>query len=294
MNPINLAFQFADSFAFIVLSAIGLAVIFGMMGVINLAHGEFVMLGAYATTLTYNAGAPLIAAMGVGVLVTAAFGVVVERTVVRHLYDRLLDSMVATWAIGLILTQGVRIVFGNSLAQVGTPFGSVTYGAFSYSAYRVLLAGVAVILLASMYVVFTRTAFGVRARATIQDPDTARALGVDTDRMYTMTFGIGSGLAGLAGALYAPTMTMVPSMGSAFLVESFIAVVTGGATVLLGTILAGGMLGAIDALFTNLYGTFSGQIAMLLAAVLFLRFLPEGLSGAVETMRKKLARDRYD
>jgi branched-chain amino acid transport system permease protein len=291
VNGINLAFQFLDSFAFIVLAAIGLAVIFGMMGVINLAHGEFIMIGAYGTTLAYNAGIPLLASMAVGVLVTAVVGLLLERTIVKRLYERPLDSMVATWALGLAITQGVRIVFGNSLSGIGMPFGAIQYGQFSYSTYRVLLAGVALAVLLGAYLVFTRTEFGIRARATIQDADTARTMGIDTDRMYTSTFVIGSALAGLTGALYAPTMSIVPGMGSLFLVESFVAVVTGGASVLVGTTLAGGLLGSVDALFTNLYGTFIGQVALLLVAIVILRFLPAGLSGVVDDLRDRMERD---
>ncbi|GGL39349.1 branched-chain amino acid ABC transporter permease [Halarchaeum grantii] len=306
MNPLNLLFQFADNFAFVVLSAVGLAVIFGMMGVINLGHGEFIMIGAYGTTLASNAGAPLPVAMISGIVLAAILGFVVERvvvsgaainwvseralgkSVVEPLYGRLLDSMVATWAIGLVLTQGMRILFGNSIAQVATPLGNVAYGAFSYSTYRILLAAVAVLVLGAMYVVFTRTEFGIRARATIQDADTARSLGVDTDRMYTTTFVIGSALAGLTGALYAPTLTVVPGMGSSFLVEAFVAVVIGGPSVLLGTTLSGGLLGAIDAAFTNLFGTFAGQIAMLVAAVVAIRLLSGGLTGLVEDVRNRM------
>jgi branched-chain amino acid transport system permease protein len=290
VNGVNLAFQFLDSFGFIVLAAIGLAIIFGMMGVINLAHGEFIMIGAFGTTLSANAGAPLPVAMAVGVLATAVLGLVVERTIVNRLYGRLLDSMVATWALGLVLTQGVRIVFGNSLPQVEAPLGSIRYGALSYSAYRVALAGVAVALLCVIYVVFTRTEFGVRARATIQDADTARAMGVDTDRMYTTTFVIGSALAGLTGALYAPSLTVVPGMGSSFLVEAFVAVVVGGPSVLLGTSLSGGLLGGINAAFTGVYGTFFGQIAMLLTAVVAIRLFPDGLTTLLEDVRDRLSR----
>ncbi len=306
MNPLNLLFQFADSFAFIVLSAVGLAVIFGMMGVINLGHGEFIMIGAYGTALTSNAGLPLPAAMAVGVVLTALLGFVVERgvvsgawlnwlsghafgrEVVEPLYDRLLDSMVATWAIALILTQGIRIVFGNSIAQISTPLGNIEYGAFSYSTYRVSLAFVAIAVLVGLYLVFTRTSFGIRARATIQDADTARSLGVDTDRMYMTTFVIGSALAGLTGALYAPTLTVVPGMGSSFLVEAFVAVVVGGPSVLLGTTLSGGVLGAISAFFTNLYSLFFGRIALLVAAILIIRFLSDGLTGVVEGLRDRM------
>ena len=285
--PVVQLLQVADNFAFITLAAIGLTVIFGMMGVINLAHGEFIMMGAYITTLAVNvASLPLPAAMALGALGTAAFGAVVERTVVRRLYGRLLDSMIVTFGLGLILTQGTRIVFGNSLQSIGTPLGNVP--GYTYSAYRVTLLFVAAGVIGAAYLVFTRTEFGVRARATIQDAETARAMGVDTDRMYTVTFAIGSGLAGLAGALYAPSATIVPGMGQAFLVESFVAVVTGGSTVLLGTTLAGGVLGTIDAVFSNLYGNFFGQIGLLLTAVVVIRLLPDGLTGLAHSIRDML------
>lgn len=285
--PVVQLLQIADSFAFITLAAIGLTVIFGMMGVINLAHGEFIMMGAYITTLSVNvASLPLPVAMLLGALGTAAFGAVIERTVVRRLYGRLLDSMIVTFGLGLVLTQGTRIIFGNSLQSIGTPFGQVP--GYTYSGYRVLLLFAALAVLGVAYLVFTRTEFGVRARATIQDPETARAMGVDTDRMYTVTFAIGSGLAGLTGALYAPSATIVPGMGQSFLVESFVAVVTGGPTVLLGTTLAGGLLGTIDATFSNLYGNFFGQIALLLTAIIVIRMLPDGLTGLAYRIRDKL------
>ncbi|GGO00676.1 MULTISPECIES: urea ABC transporter, permease protein UrtB [Haloarcula] len=306
VNGLNLLFQFLDSFAFIVLAAAGLAIIFGIMGVINLAHGEFIMVGAYATTLAnIRAGLPLPAAMLVGVLVTAGFGLVVERVVIsgtvpnalsqrflgrkviEPLYDRLADSMVATWGLSLIMVQGVRITLGNSLDQIGTPLGNIAYSGFSYSTYRVMLAAVALGVLALTYYVFTRTEYGMRARATIQDEDTARALGVDTERTYMTTFAIGSGLAGLTGALYAPTITMVPGLGSSFLVEAFVAVVVGGPSVVLGTTLAGGLLGAINATVSNVLGTFFGRIALLVTAIVMIRFLPDGITGFVETLRER-------
>ena len=285
--PVVQLLQMADSIAFIILAAIGLTIIFGMMGVINLAHGEFIMMGAYITTLSVNVvGLPLPVAMVLGALGTAAFGAIIERTIVRRLYGRLLDSMIVTFGLGLILTQGTRIIFGNSLQSIGTPFGEVP--GYTYSAYRVLLLFAAIAVLGGAYLVFTRTEFGIQARATIQDAETARAMGVDTDRMYTVTFAIGSGLAGLTGALYAPSATIVPGMGQSFLVESFVTVVTGGSTVLLGTTLAGGVLGTIDAIFSNLYGNFIGQIALLLTAIIVIRLLPDGLTGLAHTVRDKL------
>ncbi|SDM94820.1 branched-chain amino acid transport system permease protein [Halogranum gelatinilyticum] len=287
VNGLNLLFQFLDSFAFIVLAAAGLAIVFGIMGVINLAHGEFIMVGAYGTTLSYNAGLPLPVAMLAGVAVTTVFGVLVERTIIKRLYDRLADSMVATWGLSLIMVQAARIVFGNSLQQIGTPLGSIAYGDFSYSAYRILLSGVSVVVLAVVYYIFTRTDYGMRARATIQNETMARSLGVDTERTYMTTFALGSALAGLTGALYAPTVTMVPSLGGTFLVEAFVAVVVGGPSVVLGTTLAGGFLGFINALVSNLVGTFLGRIALLVTAIVMIRFLPEGITGFVQRVRDR-------
>lgn len=285
---INVAFQFLDSFAFIVLATVGLAIIFGMMGIINLAHGEFILVGAYATTLSFQAGLPLPLAMVVGVVATTIFGIILERTIIHRLYGRLLDSMVVTFGISLVVIQLTRIIFGTSLSQIGTPFGGVSYGGFSYSAYRgVFLPIMAIVSLVALYVLFTRTEYGVRARATIQDEETARAMGVDTDRMYLSTFAIGSALAGLTGALYAPTITMTPELGAGFLVEAFVAVVVGGPSVLLGTPLAGGFLGIIDAVFTYGWGTFIGQVALLTAAIFAIRLLPDGITGLIETIQEK-------
>ena len=289
--PVPQLLQMADSIAYIALAAIGLTIIFGMMGVINLAHGEFIMMGAYITTLSVNVvGLPLPVAMALGAIGTAAFGAIIERTLVRRLYGRLLDSMIVTFGLGLILTQSARIIFGNSLKSIGTPFGQVP--GYTYSGYRVLMLFAAIAVLGAVYLVFTRTEFGVRARATIQDPETARAMGVDTDRMYTTTFAIGSGLAGLTGALYAPSATIVPGMGQSFLVESFVTVVTGGSSVLLGTALAGSILGTINAIFSNFYGNFIGQIALLITAIIVIRLLPDGLTGLAHTIRDKLSEEQ--
>jgi branched-chain amino acid transport system permease protein len=306
VNGINLALQFLDSFAFIVLAAAGLAIIFGIMGVINLAHGEFILIGAYTTTLAVTQlGLPLVVAMVVGGVVTGIFGVITERViisgawpnwvsqrtlgrdVIQPLYDRLADSMVATFGLSLILTQGARIRFGNSIDQIATPFGAISYGSFSYSTYRIVLAGVSIGLLVATYYLFTRTDFGMRARATIQDKETAQAMGVNTDRMYMLTFGIGSALAGLTGALFAPVISMQPTLGDQFLVEAFVAVVVGGPSVVIGTALSGGVLGAILAVFSNLYGTFIGRIALLVAALIALRFLPDGITGFIEQVQKR-------
>lgn len=272
-------YQFADAFAFLVLAACGLAVIFGMMGVINLAHGEFIMCGAYVTVMASRAGLPLPLAILAGAVVAGIIGMVIERIVVRPLYHRPLDTIVATWGISLIATQGTLILLGSSMPGIGTPFGSIVIGNYSYSTYRLVLIGAAIAVLVGLYIMFNATRFGVIARATIQVPHMANALGVNTGRVYGLTFGLGAALAGLTGGLYAPTMTLVPTMGSTFLMEAFVTVVVGGADVFLGTAPAAAVLGVVKALLTSWYGQLFGQIGLLVAVIIVIRILPKGISG---------------
>jgi branched-chain amino acid transport system permease protein len=279
-------YQFGDAFAFLVISCAGLAVIFGMMGVINLAHGEFIMCGAYVTAATARAGVPLPLAMLCGALAAAILGMVLERTIMRHLYHRPLDSIIATWGVSLIATQGVLILLGPTMQGIGTPLGGMAVGDRSYSIYRLVLFAAAIGLLASLYVLFYRTRFGVIARATIQKPAMAKALGVDTRRVYGLTFGLGAGLAGLAGGLYAPTMTMVPTMGATFIVESFVTVVVGGADIFVGAAPAAAILALIKAALTAWYGQLFGQIGLLIAVIVVIRIMPGGLSALVKRWQK--------
>lgn len=285
MDIFNLIFsflyQFGDAFAFLVLSACGLAVIFGMMGVINLAHGEFIMCGAYVSTSAVHAGLPLPLAIIAGTVAAGIAGMIVELVVIRPLYQRPLDTIVATWGISMIVTQGTLIVLGPSMQGVGTPFGSFTMGGYSYSIYRVILMIAAIGTLALLWLMFTRTRFGLLSRATIQVPHVAEAMGVNTNLIYSLTFGLGAALAGLAGGLYAPTMTLVPTMGASFMVEAFVTVVVGGADIFLGTAPAAAILGIIKAALTGWQGQLAGQIGLLIAVIIVIRILPRGISGKI-------------
>ncbi len=283
----NALYQFQVSFSFLLLSAIGLAVIFGMMGVINLAHGEFMMLGAYITTIAGAQGVPLALAILLGALGVGLFGAIVEILVVRRLYGRLLDSVAATWAVGLILSQGMLILTGPSMQGISSPFGSFSVGPTSYSTYRVVLGGISLVLLASLYVLFMKTRYGLRARATIQNPAIAQALGVDTARMYTLTFALGSALAGLAGGLFAPTATIVPFFGTNYIVEAFVTVIVGGANALVGTPIAAALLGAINAALGTEFGLYIGRVGLLLTTILIIRVLPDGISGLIDRWRMR-------
>jgi branched-chain amino acid transport system permease protein len=265
----------------LVLCACGLAVIFGMMGVINLAHGEFIMCGAYVTVTAAKTGLPLPLAILCGALAAGMVGILLERLVIRHLYDRPLDTIVATWGISLIASQGTLILLGPSLADISTPLGSIAIGDLSYSVYRFALMGTAAAILVALYLLFNFTRFGVLARATVQVPHMAETLGVDTRTIYSVTFGIGAALAGATGGLYAPTMTLVPTMGSQFIMEAFVTVVVGGGDVFLGTAPAGLTLGLVKAIMTTWQGQLAGQIGLLVAVIIVIRVLPRGISGLI-------------
>ena len=278
---VGFLYQFGDASAFLVLCASGLAIIFGMMGVINLAHGEFIMAGAYTTVTVAKLGAPLPLAIICGALFAGFIGILLERFVIRHLYGRPLDTIVATWGVSLIASQGTLILLGPSLADISTPLGSVQIGSLSYSVYRFVLMATAAAILIGLYLVFNFTRFGVLARATIQVPNMAEALGVNTRLIYSITFGIGAALAGATGGLYAPTMTLVPTMGSQFITEAFVTVVTGGSDVFLGTAPAGVILGFIRSVMTTWQGQLAGQIGLLIAVIIVIRVLPRGVSGLI-------------
>ncbi|HZH08273.1 MAG TPA: branched-chain amino acid ABC transporter permease [Lautropia sp.] len=275
----SIAFQFADVFAFLILSAAGLAIIFGMMGIINMAHGEFITCGIYVTVIGVQNGLPLPVAQACGALSAGLIGVVLERTIIHRLYDRPLDSILATWGISLIVTQGMLVTLGSSWPGIGTPAGSFEVSPYTFSTYRVVLFVAAVVVMIGIYLLFMRTSFGTLARATMQNARMARALGVRTPRIYAMSFGIGAALAGLCGALYAPTMTLIPTMGVTFIVEAFVTVVVGGSNVLLGTVPAAAALSVIRSALNAWQGQIVGQIGMLIAVILVIRVLPEGVSG---------------
>jgi branched-chain amino acid transport system permease protein len=279
-------YQFGDAFAFLVIASMGLAVIFGMMGVINLAHGEFIMCGAYVTATLAQKGLPLPLAILGGALAAGLIGMLIEITIIRRLYDRPLDSIVATWGLSMIATQGTLILLGSTMQGIGTPLGSFAVGGYSYSVYRLVLMAVSVGLLLGLYLLFYHTRYGVLARATIQLPRMARATGVDTGRVYTLTFGLGAALAGLAGGLYAPTMTLVPTMGSTFIVESFVTVVIGGGDIFLGAAPAAAILAVIRSAMTAWQGQLFGQIGLLVTVIIVIRLMPGGLSGWLLKRRK--------
>jgi len=275
----NLAISLLTTVSILVVISIGLAVVFGMMGVINLAHGEFLMLGAFFTLSGQRAGlniwlAMLVAALGVGVV-----GLAVERLLVQFLYGRLAATMLATWGLSLILVQTVVLIYGPTTQGIPTPLGSMKIGGYSVSEYNLVLIAAAISLLGLVYWVFTRTRYGTMARAVTQLPNMAASLGINAKGVNMLTFGFGAMLAGAGGALLAPVAGVVPGMGQAYVGRAFMTVIVGGPGVLTGTASSAGLLGSVDSIVSNLTTSFLGTAALLVVAIVLLRVLPTGISG---------------
>lgn len=279
---LNLLTVIISGFGSLVIVALGLGIIFGMMNIINLAHGEFMMVGAYTTAIAHTQGVPLVVCMLFGGVTAGVLGVIVERVVLQHLYDRQADSMVATWGLSLVLTQSALVIFGPTFANIPTPFGSIAYGSYSASAYQLVLGVVAVLMLVTLYALFYYTEYGLKARATMQDKETAQSLGVNTRRIYMITFFIGSVATGIAGAVFAPIISIVPTLGQAFIIDAFVTVIVGGANILVGVASGGASLSVINGAASQGFGSLVGRVALLVTAVIVIRIYPNGLSDYIE------------
>lgn len=287
------------SFASILfMAAIGLAVIFGLMGVINLAQGEFIMLGAYVTWLVQEAlrqTAPallewyLIIAVPIVFVVTGAIGVVLETILLRHLYRRPLMSLLATWAVSLFLINLVRVTFGTQNLQFVTPFyitgGVPVIGDFIFTWNRMFAIAFAAVTLILTWALMRMTPLGLNIRAVTQNRTMAGCIGIAVRRVDRLAFGLGSGLAGLAGLALAPIYSVNPQMGQNFIIDSFMVVVLGGVGTIAGTIVAALGIGQINVLIEPVWGAVAAKVIVLLMIIGFLQWRPEGLF-AVKGRRK--------
>ncbi|MCY4621589.1 MAG: branched-chain amino acid ABC transporter permease [bacterium] len=275
----NLGFDLASTISILALVSLGLAVIFGMRGVINLAHGEFIMLGAFATLTGVRSGLNTWLAMAAAAAVVGVFGIVVERLIIRHLYGRLADTMLATWGLSLIMVQAVQNRYGSVTEGIPVPVGNFTVGEFSMSKYNFVLISAAAVGVLATYTIMRRTRYGLLARAATQSETMAEGLGVNTSGVNMWTFGLGSALTGAAGALLAPVVGVIPTMGQTFVARAFMTVIVGGPSFVAGTVSASGLLGFIENVGTNWFTPVIGQAMLLMAAIVILRFLPQGLTG---------------
>jgi branched-chain amino acid transport system permease protein len=277
-----LFFQFFNNVSYLLLAAIGLTIILGMMDIINLAHGEFMMVGAYIATISYHKGIPFLISILLSFLGTGLLGVLFERFILKYFYNKKLNAMVLTFGLSLILSQGALIIFGPSMDPISIPFGSFKLGEYSYSIYRIVLIIASFLILYILWFLFNRTKTGVYARATMQSEETAMALGVNTPNIYMLTFAIGSGLAGVSGALFAPIMAIIPTMGTQLMPSAFITVVVGGALdPIFGVIGSSILLSFFQTPIGRIFGAYLGRVVLLASALLIIRFFPDGVSGYI-------------
>ena len=275
-----LAIQVLYAIASLALISVGLAIIFGMMRVINLAHGEFLMLGGYAAIVATGQGISIwIAMLVVAPVVVGIIGVVVERTIIRFLYGRMIDTMLATWGLSLFLVGLTTAIFGNTTVGISAPLGSFQIGAYRTSSYTLFVIAVAAAVMAGIYAVLRFTRLGLIARGTMQNADMAAALGVKPARVYAITFGIGAALSGLAGGVLAPVSGVFPTIGVAYVAKSFITVIGGGAAMVAGTVSASALFGTINQIATYATTPVFGEVALLAAAIVLIRVLPQGITG---------------
>ena len=273
----------------LLLAAIGLAITFGTMGVINMAHGEMVMLGAYTTFYVQHIirtscphlfDASILIALPLAFIVAGAVGIAIERGVIRFLYGRPLDTLLATWGISLMLQQAVRSIFGSSNREVGAPSwmsGFFTAGNLQITYGRLWIIVFSLIVFVSLLVVLRKTSLGLHMRAVTQNRPMAAAMGIRTPRVDALTFGLGSGIAGLAGVALSQIDNVSPNLGQGYIIDSFMVVVFGGVGNLFGTLLGALTLGIVNKFLEPYAGAVLGKIAVLVFIILFIQRRPRGL-----------------
>lgn len=273
--------------AIYVLLAVGLSLIFGMLTVVNFAHGAFFMLGAYVGVLAAEQTGSFWAALVLAPLAVAVVGMVCERWLIRPLYGRGIDyPLLLTFGLAYIMVEGVRIVFGKSGLPFDTPEilqGAVSLGFADFPTYRLFVIAVVAALLLGLWLLIERTSFGLIVRAGARDPVIVRVLGIDVSRVWLLVFGMGTGIAALAGVLSAPLQGVSPEMGTSVLTVAFVVTVVGGMGSLMGAVVAGLLVGVVEGLAV-LFFPEAAKVSMfvLMAGVLLVR--PQGLFGRAGLM----------
>lgn len=274
----------------LLIMSLGLAIVFGLMGVINMAHGELMMVGAYATFLTqelFKAVLPasvfdayFLAALPLSFLVAGLFGLLLEATVIRFLYGRPLETMLATWGVSLVLIQAARVTFGD-LTAVTAPVwlsGGAQVLVGVYLPYnRLFIIALSVLSVVGIYLALFRSSLGLRVRAVTQNRNMSACLGIPTRKVDAYTFAFGSGLAGMAGCALTLVGNVEPGLGQNYIVDSFMVVVTGGVGKLAGTIVAALGIGSLNKFLEPSFGAVYGKVLILVLVILFLQRRPSGL-----------------
>lgn len=273
--------------AIYVLMAVGLSLIFGMLTVVNFAHGAFFMVGAYVGYFLYQYVPNFWVCLVAVPVLSGVIGIVVERYLVRPLYGRGIDyPLLLTFGLGYVMVEIVRIVFGKQGLPVNTPEalqGAVNIFVGPFPLYRLFVIGMAILVLLALWLFIERTSFGLIIRAGARDPMIVRVLGVDISRIWLIVFAIGTGIAGLAGYLAAPLQGVAPEMGTNVLIVAFVVTVVGGMGSLTGAIVAGLLVGIVESMTAFLYPEAS-KVSMFVIMALVLLIRPMGLFGRAGLM----------
>lgn len=278
--------QFLTGFsivAILLIIALGLAIIFGVMRVINMAHGDFIMIGAYvAFVLQYYFRLNLFWAIPVSFVVLGIIGMVVEWGLIRQLYGRPLETLLATWGVSIILQSGIRLLFGPELRYVKAPAAlsgelPVPGSNLPFPYFRLFIIALALLLLFLTYWLLYRTDLGMRVRAVNQNRSMAAVLGIETRRIDSLVFAFGSGLAGIAGVMVAPIKTVSPIMGFKYSVDAYMVIVLGGVGRLVGTVAGAAVIGEGETVLAFLFNNVIGELLVFTMIVLALRVFPQGL-----------------
>lgn len=265
----------------LVLIALGLGITFGVMKVINMAHGEFIMIGAYTMyVVTTELGLSFYMGMIVAFIITALIGLIMEGTVIKYLYGRPLETLLATFGVSIILQQVIRMIFGTGGKPVSNPMsGYAEMGTIVFPYFRVFIIVIAVAAIAITTWIMFKTKFGVQVRTVSQNRQMSECLGINTSRIDSLTFALGSGLAGIAGAILSPIRTVSPTMGFDLLIDSFMVVVLGGVGSLAGTIFGSLIIGEANQLLTVVTTETGAKVLVFLLIIIVIRFRPQGLFG---------------
>jgi len=278
--------QFLSGFsvvAILVIAALGLAIIFGVAGVINLAHGELIMIGAYTAAVVGKLGGNTFAAIPVAFVVVGLLGLVIERGVIQWIYDRPLETLLATWGVGIILQTVIKLVFGPELYYVGAPKilegGFRMIGRLPFPWYRLFLIIIAILLLVLVFYVIFKTNFGLKVRAVRRNRAISGCLGIDTARIDMTIFAFGSGLAGVAGAVLAPIKSVSTTMGFPYAVDSYMVLVLGGVGSLWGVLTGSALIGEAETILSFIFNNVIGRLLVFLFIVIVIRIVPRGIFG---------------
>jgi len=275
--------QVLNSFNFIlilILVALGLAIIFGLMEVINMAHGEFFLLGAYTVVLAERVGISFWMSLMFSAIVVGLVGLIIEFLCIRYLYDRPMDTILATWGISIGIKQFIILVYGPAGQMVTHPLPNmIRFLGTEYPAYRLFTMVSSIVVIMFTFYVFLRTDYGLKARAVIANRNMASVLGINTRKIYQITFVFGSALAGLAGGIMSPLMSVDPQMGLGYLLPAFLSIIIGGVGTLYGVLGGGAIIGGADSIFSYLISPVGAQIIIFSMAIILIRLRPWGIFG---------------